>query len=401
MSARTWSAVSSSRTGAPGIAIRTTETSDWPAGPTVSQRKSPSSGRVASEVTSQPSCGSTTRTRRSPSTRRSWAGGALPTSPSPSWGTSAGSPSAARPARHLGRPDGDPRPAGDGRRDRRPGARRSWRRASPARSSSPPRTARRPTRSSGPRRRVHRGARAAPYGIDAGFRDPSGQQLPAHPGPARARLILFAFASRPVMIGTALDRGARGSVASAVIPTSRRRAVPHADDDRGLLRPVGQVALASEVPEPRPDGRPRRARRSPTAPTPSAPRRPSRRTPRRTPSRSTPTARASTAGGRRRATGRPSRAEARPSRRARRRAARRPTCLEEGQGRGRELAARPSAQRAQGRLDPDQLVEHGVGGLLITSLASTRSSSSRNCVYERDVHGLDHRPHPQRGRRRA
>ena len=50
----TWPLVSSSITGGPGIAIRTIETSSWPGGPTVSQRKSPSSGRVTSARTSIP-----------------------------------------------------------------------------------------------------------------------------------------------------------------------------------------------------------------------------------------------------------------------------------------------------------------------------------------------------------
>ena len=47
--------VSSSIIGGPGIAIRTIATSSWPAGLTVSQRKSPISGRVTSERTSMPS----------------------------------------------------------------------------------------------------------------------------------------------------------------------------------------------------------------------------------------------------------------------------------------------------------------------------------------------------------
>ena len=48
-------AVSSSNTGAPGIAIRTIATSSWPAGLTVSQRKLPISGIVTSARTSMPS----------------------------------------------------------------------------------------------------------------------------------------------------------------------------------------------------------------------------------------------------------------------------------------------------------------------------------------------------------
>ena len=52
---RTSSAVASSITGAPGIAISTIDTSFWPGGPTVSQRKSPISGSVASARTSMPS----------------------------------------------------------------------------------------------------------------------------------------------------------------------------------------------------------------------------------------------------------------------------------------------------------------------------------------------------------
>ena len=42
-------------TGGPGIAMRTIAMSGCPAGPTVSQRKSPSSGKVTSERTSMPS----------------------------------------------------------------------------------------------------------------------------------------------------------------------------------------------------------------------------------------------------------------------------------------------------------------------------------------------------------
>ena len=48
-------AVCSSITGCPGMAISTIEKSSCPAGPTVSQRKSPSSGSVTSERTSMPS----------------------------------------------------------------------------------------------------------------------------------------------------------------------------------------------------------------------------------------------------------------------------------------------------------------------------------------------------------
>ena len=52
---RTCSAVSASITGGPGMAISTIETSGCPAGPTVSQRKSPISGSVTSARTSMPS----------------------------------------------------------------------------------------------------------------------------------------------------------------------------------------------------------------------------------------------------------------------------------------------------------------------------------------------------------
>jgi hypothetical protein len=55
MRLRTWSAVSGSITGGPGMAISTIETSSCPAGPTVSQRKSPISGSVTSARTSMPS----------------------------------------------------------------------------------------------------------------------------------------------------------------------------------------------------------------------------------------------------------------------------------------------------------------------------------------------------------
>ena len=55
ISSRTCSAVSGSNTGAPGIAIRTIETSGWPAGETASQRKSPISGSVTSDWTDMPS----------------------------------------------------------------------------------------------------------------------------------------------------------------------------------------------------------------------------------------------------------------------------------------------------------------------------------------------------------
>jgi hypothetical protein len=51
---RTCSAVSSSMTGGPGMAIRVIAMSGCPAGPTVSQRKFPISGRVTSERTSIP-----------------------------------------------------------------------------------------------------------------------------------------------------------------------------------------------------------------------------------------------------------------------------------------------------------------------------------------------------------
>ena len=52
---RTWSPVSASITGAPGIAISTIAMSSWPAGPTVSQRKLPISAIVTSARTSMPS----------------------------------------------------------------------------------------------------------------------------------------------------------------------------------------------------------------------------------------------------------------------------------------------------------------------------------------------------------
>ena len=55
MRVRTCSAVSSSKTGGPGIAIRTIAMSSWPGGADVSQRKSPISGMVTSERTSKPS----------------------------------------------------------------------------------------------------------------------------------------------------------------------------------------------------------------------------------------------------------------------------------------------------------------------------------------------------------
>jgi hypothetical protein len=55
MRVRTCSAVSASITGGPGIAMSTIAMSGWLGGPTVSQRKSPSSGRVTSERTSMPS----------------------------------------------------------------------------------------------------------------------------------------------------------------------------------------------------------------------------------------------------------------------------------------------------------------------------------------------------------
>ena len=54
-SVRTCSAVASSITGGPGIAIRTTSMSGWWDGPTVSQRKLPISAIVTSVRTSQPS----------------------------------------------------------------------------------------------------------------------------------------------------------------------------------------------------------------------------------------------------------------------------------------------------------------------------------------------------------
>ena len=46
--------VVSSMTGGPGIAISASEKSSWPGAPTVSQRKSPSSGMVMSARTSKP-----------------------------------------------------------------------------------------------------------------------------------------------------------------------------------------------------------------------------------------------------------------------------------------------------------------------------------------------------------
>ena len=52
---RTCSAVSASKTGGPGMAISTIAKSSCPAGATVSQRKSPISGRVTSLRTSMPS----------------------------------------------------------------------------------------------------------------------------------------------------------------------------------------------------------------------------------------------------------------------------------------------------------------------------------------------------------
>src|SRR5208283_1583653 len=52
---RTWSAVSGSITGGPGMAISTTAKSGWLGGLTVSQRKAPSSGIVTSLRISQPS----------------------------------------------------------------------------------------------------------------------------------------------------------------------------------------------------------------------------------------------------------------------------------------------------------------------------------------------------------
>ena len=55
ISSRIVRAVSSSNTGAPGIAIRTIETSSWPCGLTASQRKLPSSAIVTSARTSMPS----------------------------------------------------------------------------------------------------------------------------------------------------------------------------------------------------------------------------------------------------------------------------------------------------------------------------------------------------------
>ena len=55
ISSSTWRVVSSSITGGPGIAIRTTAMSSCPGGATVSQRKSPISGKVTSDWTSKPS----------------------------------------------------------------------------------------------------------------------------------------------------------------------------------------------------------------------------------------------------------------------------------------------------------------------------------------------------------
>ena len=55
ISSRICSVVSASNTGGPGIAISTIEKSGWPAGPTVSQRKSPISAIVTSARTSKPS----------------------------------------------------------------------------------------------------------------------------------------------------------------------------------------------------------------------------------------------------------------------------------------------------------------------------------------------------------
>jgi hypothetical protein len=54
MSARTSSAVAASITGGPGMAMSTMATSGCPTGPTVSQRKSPSSSTVTSLRTSKP-----------------------------------------------------------------------------------------------------------------------------------------------------------------------------------------------------------------------------------------------------------------------------------------------------------------------------------------------------------
>jgi hypothetical protein len=54
MSVRTSSAVPASITGGPGMAMSTMAMSGWPAGPTVSQRKFPSSSTVTSLRTSNP-----------------------------------------------------------------------------------------------------------------------------------------------------------------------------------------------------------------------------------------------------------------------------------------------------------------------------------------------------------
>ena len=90
------------------------------------------------------------------------------------------------PGRRRHRADGDPRRAGDRRRDRRRRSASSWPRDSPARSSSPPTTAGRlrgacaHAASSSPRVPEER-----PYGIDCGLPRPVGQQLPADAGGGR------------------------------------------------------------------------------------------------------------------------------------------------------------------------------------------------------------------------
>ena len=82
-------------------------------------------------------------------------------------------------ARRRDRADGDPRPARCmDAADRRAGPRRCSPRASPARSSSRPTTARRPTRSCAARGvEFTEEPEERPYGIDSGFRDPSGNQF--------------------------------------------------------------------------------------------------------------------------------------------------------------------------------------------------------------------------------
>ena len=81
----------------------------------------------------------------------------------------------ARPGGHRDRPDGDPRRAGVRRRDRRAGPRADGARASPAPSSSPPTTSAPTTRQLKARGvEFTEAPEERPYGIDAGFRDPSG-----------------------------------------------------------------------------------------------------------------------------------------------------------------------------------------------------------------------------------